>query len=111
MSPMANPDYALPMVVATSVLTFAIRYLPLVALREWRPGPRVERMLRALPIGILAALVAQAVFLRDGAFDAGLANHYLPGLVVAMACAARGWHLAAVVFVPLGVVGALTLAG
>ena len=107
---MANPDYALPMVAATSVLTFAIRYLPLVVLRSWRPAPRTERMLRALPIGILSALVAQAVFLKGGHPDWGLANNYLPGLIVALACAARGWSLAAVVFVPLAVVAVLTFA-
>jgi branched-subunit amino acid transport protein len=96
------------MIVGTSILTFGIRYLPMIILREVRLRPRVDRLLRNLPIGILSALVAQAVFLRDGVLDLGLSNFYLYGLLALLLIASIGRSLAALIFGGIAVVGLLT---
>jgi len=101
-------DLILPMILATSVLTFLLRYVPMVLARRLRARPAIERFIKTLPIGILAAIVVQSLFLRGGAIDAGIENHYLHGFVAVLAIAALTRNLALVVFGGIGVVAALT---
>lgn len=102
-------DLILPMIFATSVLTYLLRYVPMVLVRRLRARPAIERFIKTLPIGILAAIVAQSLFLRGGAIDAGIENHYLHGFVAALVIAALTRNLAVVVFGGIGVVAVLTL--
>lgn len=104
-------DIVFAMIMGTSVLTFCIRYLPLVLLRQFRLPRKTERFLKSLPIGILAALVAQSIFLRGGALDSGLSNYYFYGFLVVLAVSTLTRSLAAVVFGGLGVVALLTFLG
>lgn len=102
-----DPDIVLPVILVTSALTFGMRYLPLVMMRGVRLRTGLDRVLRSLPIGILAALIAQAIFLRNGALDPGIANHYLHGTVVLLAIAAFTRNLAAIIFGGIATVGVL----
>lgn len=96
------------MIVATAILTFGLRYLPMALLGGQRLRPGLERFLRYLHIGILSALVAQSTFLRGETLDMATSNYYLPGLVIALLLAVWTRSLAAVVFGGLAVVGLLT---
>lgn len=108
---MTRDEMVLPMIVATAILTFGIRYLPIALHGQRRLRPVLERFLRLLPIGILSALVAQSVFLRGGKLDSGIADYYLHGIVAVLLLLWWKRSLAAVVFGGLAVVGLLTLAG
>jgi branched-subunit amino acid transport protein len=102
-------DLILPMIFATSALTYLLRYVPMVLVRRLRARPAIERFIKTLPIGILAAIVVQSLFLRGGRIDAGIDNHYLHGFVAVLAIAALTRNLAVVVFGGIGVVAMLTL--
>ncbi|CAG1770957.1 hypothetical protein BAC2_01392 [uncultured bacterium] len=108
---MTATDGALPMIAGTAALTFLIRYLPMVVLAQQRLRPTLERFVRHLPIGILAALVGQSTFLREGTLSTATSDHYLPGLVAALWLAISTRSLAAVVFGGLAVVALLTYFG
>lgn len=103
-----DQQLVVPMILATSALTFGIRYLPMALLRGERLRPKLERFLRALPIGILCALVAQSVFLKDGVLVSGTSNYYLHGLVAILLVAIRTRHVAAMMVTGFVVVGLLT---
>jgi uncharacterized membrane protein len=63
-------------VLAASALAFALKYLGYVVPARWLEGPRISRVTSALPIALLAALVAvQTLTGEDGALvlDARLA--------------------------------------
>lgn len=98
----------MPMILATAALTFLLRYVPMALMRRLRARPAIERFIKTLPIGILAAIVAQSLFLRGGAIDAGIGNHYLHGFVAVLAIAAMTRNLPVVVFGGIGVVALLT---
>jgi branched-subunit amino acid transport protein len=66
------------MIFATSVLTYLLRYVPMVLVRRLRARPAIERFIKTLPIGILAAIVVQSLFLRGGRIDAGPAADQEP---------------------------------
>lgn len=108
---MASVEGVLPMIVGTAVLTFGIRYLPMALLGGQRLRPMLERFLRHLPIGILAAFVAQSTFLRGGVLSTAMSDYYLHGLLAALLLAIWTRSLAAVVFGGLGLVGLLTFLG
>ena len=101
-------DLVMPMILGTAALTFALRYVPMALARRLRARPAIERFIKTLPIGILAAIVVQSLFLRGGAIDAGIENHYLPGFAAALLIAAMTRNLAVVVFGGIGVVAVLT---
>lgn len=107
---MENHDIVSSMIYATAALTVAIRYLPMVLLRDVTLPPRVERFLCSLPIGILAALVAQSVFLSRGSLDLSWSNHYLQGLAATVILATVTRSLVIVVFGGMAVVGLLAYA-
>jgi len=69
-------EMVLPMIVGTALLTFGIRYLPIVLLGGRRLRPLLKRFLQYLPIGILSALVAQSTFLRGGVLNTGISDYY-----------------------------------
>jgi branched-subunit amino acid transport protein len=102
-------ELVLPMILATAALTFVLRYVPMVLVRRLRARPAIERFIKTLPIGILAAIVVQSLFLRGGTIDAGIGNHYLHGFVAVLLIAAMTRNLAVVVFGGIGVVAVLTL--
>jgi len=108
---MGNADLVLPMIFGTALLTFGLRYLPMRLLGGQRLRPTLERLLRYLPIGILSALVAQSTFLRGGALNPGLDNHYLPGIVLGALLTLWTRSLGAVVLGGLALVGLLTYLG
>jgi branched-subunit amino acid transport protein len=101
-------ELIMPMILATAALTYVLRYVPMVLARRLRARPAIERFIKTLPIGILAAIVVQSLFLRGGAIDAGIENHYLHGFVAALVIAALTRNLAVVVFGGIGVVAVLT---
>lgn len=98
----------MPMILATAALTFLLRYVPMMLVRRLRARAAIERFIKTLPIGILAAIVVQSLFLRGGRIDAGIANHYLHGFVAMLAIAAATRNLAVMVFGGIGVVALLT---
>ena len=108
---MTNSEMVLPMIFGTALLTFGIRYLPIVLLGGRRLRPKLERFLRYLPIGILSAFVAQSAFLRGGTVHTGISNYYLHGMIVVLLLAIWTRSLAAVVFGGLALVGVLTFLG
>lgn len=100
-------ENVLLMIVGMSVLSFAIRYLPIELLRSRRLAPTLEKLLCSLPIGILAALIAQAVFLRSGTMTSGLSDYYLPGFMVCLLVAAFTRNITALMFFGMATVGLL----
>lgn len=101
-------ELVMPMILATAGLTFLLRYVPMVLVRRLRARPAIERFVKTLPIGILAAIVVQSLFLRRGALDVGIESHYLHGFVAVLLIAAMTRNLAVVVFGGIGVVAVLT---
>lgn len=108
---MTNGEMVLPMIVGTALLTFGIRYLPIVLLGGRRLRPLLKRFLQYLPIGILSALVAQSTFLRGGVLNTGISDYYLHGIIGALLLAVWTRSLAAVVFGGVALVGLLTFLG
>lgn len=106
-----RPELVLSVIAAAAAVTFALRYLPMILVQRLPRRPIVEKFLKALPIGILAALVAQSLFLRGGSVDAGMENYHLPGFAAVVVLAALTRNLSVVVFGGVGVVALLTWLG
>lgn len=53
-------------VLAASALAFALKYLGYVVPTRWLDGPRTSRVTSALPIALLAALVAVQTLTGEG---------------------------------------------
>lgn len=101
-------DHVLTAIAATALLTFLLRFVPMLLVRSIRPRRSIERFLKAMPIGILAAIVVQILFLKDGRLTPGLDNHYLAGFLAAVGLAAFTRNLAVVVFGAIAIVAILT---
>ncbi|GAB4463886.1 MAG: hypothetical protein Kow00120_30170 [Anaerolineae bacterium] len=78
---------ALFLAIGMALVTFAVRY-PLLAFTGRVSLPaRVVRALRFVPVAVLSALVAPAMFMPAGAPDISLTNAYLVSGLVTVAIA------------------------
>lgn len=76
-------------ILGMAVVTYLPRVLPLLLLAN-RPLPSLlQAWLGLLPPALMAALVAQAVFVQDGAPDLSFRNPFVVPAVVSMAVAWR----------------------
>ncbi len=70
-------------IIGMAAVTFATRYLMILALGSLRLGPGTTRWMRLVPPSILSALVFPALVAPAGSLDLSLTNVYLLAGVVA----------------------------
>lgn len=81
------------LVAGMALITFAIRYALFGAGRYIEFPPLIARALGYVPVAVLSAIVAPAMFLPDGeTWHLALDNAYLAGGVAAIAIAAASRH-------------------
>jgi branched-subunit amino acid transport protein len=68
-------------VIATSAIAFALKYLGHVVPERWLAQPRAQRINALLPVALLAALVAVETFSAKSAL---VIDHRVAGLAVAL---------------------------
>lgn len=100
------PSNILIIIGGAGLVTFLIRYLPLLLLHNKRLPWWVERLLFYLPLSILGALGTQSIFLREGKWDSGLSNFYLLGTLVSIFLGIKSKNLTIII---LGGVGTVAL--
>jgi branched-subunit amino acid transport protein len=76
-------------IVSVGLLTFGIRLSFIVFMVRTRVSPLLQRALRFVPVAILSALVAPALFFRQGGLDLSPANARLIAGVLAIVVAWR----------------------
>lgn len=89
------------------IITYLVRYLPLVTLHSARIPSVVNKFLHNLPVAILAAIAFQAVFLKEGKIYHGWDNFYLIGLIACIVLAVKTKNLAVTVFGSISLLFAL----
>lgn len=102
-------DKLILIIVSTSLLTFLIRFLPVRLLQGQRLTGNLYHFLRNLPIAVLAALVAQSVFVKQGSICSGWQDYYLLGLLASIALATITRSLAVIIFGSLMLLSLLKL--
>jgi branched-subunit amino acid transport protein len=96
-------------IVSTSLLAFLIRFLPVWLLQGQRLTGHLYHFLRNLPIAVLAALVAQSIFVKEGTICSGWQDYYLLGLLTSITLATITRNLAVIIFGSLMVLSLLKL--
>jgi uncharacterized membrane protein len=96
-------------VLAASALAFALKYLGYVVPARWLAGPRVSRVTSALPIALLAALVAVQTLTGEG--GALVLDARLAAVAVALVALALRAPFLLVVVLAAGVAALLRAVG
>lgn len=94
-------------IFVTSLVIFILRYFPVVFLFRTNMPVLLKRLLRNIPVGILAGFACQATFFKGGKFSSGISNLYLIGFLV---CIVVGLKTKSLGLVVLSGVGAVALA-
>lgn len=85
---MSSPAYLIAMLAGMALVTYLPRMLPLTVLARAKLPPLLLRWLRFVPVAVLAALLAETLFVADGRVALPPANWYpvaaLPALLVAV---------------------------
>lgn len=76
-------------ILGMAVVTYATRASLLLAGGRVQLSPRLEQALRYLPVALLTAIIAPALFVRDGALALTWRNDYLWAGVV---CVVVAWR-------------------
>ncbi len=90
-------------IIGAAIVTFCIRYLPVVLLHNRRFPLLLERFLYNLPIGMLTVIVVQSAFLKEGKLYSGWSDYSLIGFVACVILAITTKNLALIVFGGMGV--------
>ncbi|MCB1755929.1 MAG: AzlD domain-containing protein [Gammaproteobacteria bacterium] len=64
-------------------VTFIPRLLPMMLAGRFHIPPLLKEALEFVPIAVLTAIIAQAVFIHDGSFNLSASNPYIYGAVAA----------------------------
>ncbi len=96
-------------IVITSVLTFLIRYLPITLLHGRELPLTLYKFLRNLPIALLAALITQSVFIKNGQLYSGWEDFYLIGFIASIILAIITRNMAIIVFGSLSIMALIAL--
>lgn len=75
------------LIVVIGLLTYSLRASFLVGMSGGSASPRLQRVLRFVPVAVLPALVAPALLYRDGALLLSLDNTRLIAGLIAIAVA------------------------
>ena len=84
--------------VALSAMNYLIRLLPLTLLSQWVLPQRVQIWLRQIPMTVLAAIVFQQLFAKDGNISWRWDDYWLVGAVAAVIIMALTRNLFLVAF-------------
>src|SRR5947209_1404644 len=76
-------------IIIVGLLTFGIRLSFIVFMGRIQVAPLAQRALRFVPISVLSALIAPALFFPNGAFDVSLNNSRLLAGILAIVVAWR----------------------
>lgn len=87
------------LIAGMALVTFAVRYGTLAALRTRELPPAVRRALAYVPIAVLSAITASYVLYRGGRLAASIDNPYLVAAVVAIGVSAATRRLGLTVVV------------
>lgn len=90
-------------IIGAALVTFGIRYLPVVLLYGRRLPPLLERFLYNLPIGVLTVIVVQSAFLKEGKVSSGWSDYSLIGFIACVILAVTTKNMALIVFGGMGV--------
>ena len=89
-----------------TLVTFLARYPLLALVGRVRLPAAVQRGLRFVPVGLLSAIIAPELLIRDGGWALSYANAYLVGGCVAIAVA---WRWGSLLFTILAGMGSFML--
>ena len=91
-------SYEVMLIGGMALITFAIRYGLFAVGHRVRFNPWVSEALTYVPVAVLTAIVAPAMFMPDGqTADVSLSNAYLIAGLAAIAIAARWRNLLATI--------------
>lgn len=91
-------SYEVMLIGGMALITFSIRYGLFAVGHRVRFNPWVSEALTYVPVVVLTAIVAPAMFMPDGhALDVSLSNAYLMAGLAAVAIAARWRNLLATI--------------
>lgn len=76
--------YIKVVLLATVVVTYLTRYLPLLALHSLKIPTKITKIFYNLPVAILTALAFQSVFIREGNLYPAWDNYYILGLITSI---------------------------
>ncbi len=85
-------------IIIIGLLTLSIRLSFMVFLGKIQVSPMVQRALRFVPIAVLSALIAPALFLSGGSLNLSLSNGHLIAGVLAILVAWRTKNVLLTIF-------------
>lgn len=85
-----------------AVLTFIPRYLPLGLAGRITLSPMLERALGYVPIGVLAAIISQATFVRQDTLSFSPDNPYALAAVTALITSIASKNLSLTITIGMG---------
>ena len=89
-------------IAGMAIVTFATRFASVAILGQKKMPPGLERWLRHIPTGILAALIVPTLLLPKGYIDISFDNHYLVAGLVAAAAAWKSRNMVATLILGMG---------
>ena len=81
------------LILGMMAVTFSVRYVPLVLVGRFQLPDRMMRALNYVPVAVLTAICAPAIFMPQGSIDLGLDNAALVGGVASVIIAWRTKNL------------------
>ena len=85
-------------IIIIGLLTLSIRLSFMVFLGKMQVAPMVQRALRFVPIAVLSALIAPALFLTGGSLNISLGNSHLIAGILAIVVAWRTKNVLLTIF-------------
>ena len=92
------------LIIGAAIVTFCIRWLPVVLFHKKRLPSLLENFLYHLPVGMLAVIVVQSAFLKEGHLYSSWSDCYLIGFIALIIFAITTKSLFIIVFGGMGVV-------